>query len=133
MAAEIFAVRREEVAFAWPEIEKHICRVENAPWSLADVRRELEAGRSQAWGIRDSGRVLGFWVISINTSWSSKFGLVWIAAGDAMDIGLPLYREFIEPYFRSQGCEWIDINGRKGWKRVLGDYSEISVVLRKTL
>jgi hypothetical protein len=48
-----------------------------------------------------------------------------------LELGLPVYREVIEPWFWSQGCAWIDINGRKGWKRVMPGYEEVAVTLRK--
>lgn len=129
----LFVVPRDQVPLAWPEIERCIQRVENAPWTLEDVRRELEEGRAQAWGLRDSERVLGFWITRIENTWTAKYGLVWIVAGDGLDIGLPVYRGVIEPWFREQGCQWIEMNGRKGWKRVLPDYNEVAVVLRKVL
>lgn len=128
--AELFVVPSAQVALAWPEIEKHISRVKDVPWSLADVRRELEEARAQAWGMR-TDHVLGFWITRIENTWTAKYGVVWITAGDGLDIGMPAYREVIEPWFWSQGCEWIDIHGRKGWKRVMPDYEEIAVVLRK--
>lgn len=93
--------------------------------------RELAFGRAQAWGMREGERVLGFWITRIENTWTKKYGLVWICAGDGLEIGMPAYRETIEPWFWSQGCEWIDIQGRKGWKRVLPDYEDIAVVLRK--
>lgn len=133
MSAELFVVPRDQVRLAWPEIERCISRVDKAPWDVEDVLQELEEGRAQAWGMRDADRVLGFWITRIENSYTRKYGVVWITAGDGIDIGLPVYRGVIEPWFRSQGCEYIEIHGRKGWKRALPDYSEVAVVLRKDL
>lgn len=130
MPSELFVVPRDQIAIAWPEIERCISRVENRSWELEDVVGELLAGRAQAWGLRDQ-QILGFWITRIESTYAHKFGLVWIAAGDALTEGLKLYREVIEPWFWDQGCEWIEINGRKGWRRVLPDYEETSVVLVK--
>lgn len=127
---EIFWVRRHEIPAAWPEIEKHISRVEHRDWDVEDVLEELEAGRAQAWGLR-SDQVMGFWITRIENTYSKKFGLVWITAGTGMDVALPVYREFIEPWFWEQGCQWIEIHGRKGWKRVMPDYEERAVILVK--
>lgn len=129
--AELFVVPSEQVGIAWPEIERHISRVADVPWSLDDVRHELEERRAQAWGVRDGDLVLGFWITRIENTWTNKYGLVWITAGDGLAIGMPFYRDVIEPWFWSQGCEWIEIHGRKGWKRVLPDYDEVAVVMRK--
>jgi hypothetical protein len=129
--SDLFCVHRHEVAAAWPDIERCISRVRDVPWSLADVRGFLEDGRALAWGMRDGPAVLGFWIVRIEESYAAKFGLVWICAGDGLTVGLPAYREVIEPWFWSQGCEWIDINGRKGWKRAMPGYEEVAVTLRK--
>lgn len=129
--SEVFCVRKDEIPFAWPEIERCLSRVKDVPWSLSDVRRYLEDGQALAWGLRSGNDVLGFWITRIEESYTAKFGLVWICAGDGLHFGLPVYREVIEPWFWSQGCEWIDINGRKGWKRVMPGYDEVAVTLRK--
>lgn len=116
---------------AWPEIAASIARIKDAAWSLEDVRRSLLDARAQAWGMRSADEVLGFWITRIDNTYTRKYGLVWITAGDGLDVGLQAYRDVIEPWFWSQGCEWIEVQGRKGWKRVLPDYEEIAVILRK--
>jgi hypothetical protein len=129
--SELFCVHRHEVPHAWPEIERCICRVKDVPWSLSDVRGFLEDGKALAWGLRDERGVLGFWITRIEGGYAAKYGLVWICAGAGIELGLPKYFEIIEPWFWAQGCEWIEINGRKGWKRVMPGYDEVAVTLRK--
>lgn len=103
--------------------------MEDAPWSLEDVRDDLERGYAQAWGMRDT-EVLGFWITRIENTFTTRYGVVWITAGAGLEIGLPAYA-VIEQWFWDQGCKYIEIHGRRGWKRVLPDYEEIAVVLRK--
>jgi hypothetical protein len=129
--AELFVVPRDQVQMAWPHIAAFIGRVKDAPWSLGDVRLSLMEAKAQAWGMRCGSDVLGFWITRIDNTYTHKYGLVWITAGDGIDVGLPAYRETIEPWFWSQGCEWIEFQGRKGWKRMLPDYEETAVILRK--
>jgi hypothetical protein len=128
--ASPFVVPRSQVADAWPEIERHIARVENVPWSSADVLDELEAGRAQAWGMRRGNEVLGFWLTRIENAYTTRYGVVWIVAGTGLDLGLPVW-PVVEQWFWDQGCQFIELHGRKGWKRVLPDYDEVAVVLRK--
>lgn len=116
---------------AWPHIAAFIGRITDAPWSLEDVRLALIDAKAQAWGMRSGDDVLGFWITRIDNTHTRTYGLVWITAGDALHAGLPVYREIIEPWFWSQGCEWIELQGRKGWKRVMPDYEETAVILRK--
>jgi hypothetical protein len=129
--AELFVVPISQVDAAWPEIARHIQRVTDVPWTLDDVKHDLEEGFAQAWGMRRGEDVLGFWITRINNTHTRKFGVVWITAGEGLEAGVPAYRDAIEPWFWERGCEWIEIHGRKGWKRVLPDYGEVAVVLRK--
>jgi hypothetical protein len=62
-----------------------------------------------------------------------KFGLVWIAAGSGLGDGLPLFLSETEPWFKSMGCRYVKIVGRKGWKKRLPGYIEHAVELRKQL
>ncbi len=132
--ADLFVVPRIQVREAWVEVRRCLDLVEGpTPWTPEDVLSDLEEGRAQAWGVRDQDRVYGFWITRIENTFSHRYGVVWITAGKGLDIGMPLYRGVIEPWFRERGCEWIEIHGRKGWKRVLPDYDEVAVVLRKAL
>ncbi len=128
--AELFVVPRAQVPLAMPVIRMHLERVGNVPWTIEDVEQELLAGRAQAWGIRDT-EVLGFWITRIENTYTHKFGVVWICAGTGLDVGVPAYRNVIEPWLFDQGCKYIEIHGRRGWKKVLPDYDEAAVVLRK--
>lgn len=128
---QLFVVPRDQVAAAWSEIAAHISRIRDAEWTLADIRAALDQGFAQAWGMRTPTEVVGFWITRIDNTCTHRYGLVWIAAGGRLDVAVPAYYAVIEPWFWSQGCEWIEIHGRKGWKRVMPDYEEKAVVLRK--
>ena len=58
---------------------------------------------------------------------------IWLAGGDLA--GLMAMRGGLEAWARSQGCEAITINGRRGWQRVLGPFGYVpdGVELRKAL
>ena len=131
MACELFVVPPEQVGIAWADIKRHISRIENAPWDLNDVLHDLMRAKAQAWGIREDGQVTGVIITRIENTFAHRYGLTWIAAGSGLDAGMPFYREVIEPWLWDQGCEWIDLCGRKGWKRALPDYEEVTVTLRK--
>src|SRR3954471_24086653 len=94
--ADLFVVPRDQVAAAWPQIERCISRIRDVAWSLDDVRRDLETGQAQAWGLRGE-TVLGFWITRIQNTSAHRYGLVWITAGEGLREGLPVYRDVIEP------------------------------------
>lgn len=58
---------------------------------------------------------------------------IWLAGGDLDDV-LSL-RAGLEAWGRSQGCEYMTINGRRGWERVLAPHGYLpeGEELRKTL
>ncbi len=128
---ELFVVPRAQVPDAMPEIARHLATVTDVPWTIADVQSALMEGKAQAFGLRDDSGVLGLWITRIENSYTEKFGVVWICAGSGLELGVPHYYETIEPWLFSQGCSFIEIHGRKGWKKVLPDYHEAAVVLRK--
>lgn len=107
--------------------------VEGADWLPSDVREALESAQAQLWGSHDEGRVLGIWITKLEQVGARRRGLLWIAAGTALDDGLELYRRYTEPWFKAKGCDYSQIIGRKGWKRVLPDYSEAGIILEKRL
>jgi hypothetical protein len=58
---------------------------------------------------------------------------IWLAAGEMDD--LIAMRVGVEAWARSQGCEFVTINGRRGWARVLAPfgYEPDGEELRKSL
>lgn len=128
----IFVVPRDQVAAVWPVISPIVSRVTDVPWCADDVRADLLDGKAQAWGVRDGDNVRCVLVTRVENAFGRCYGLLWIAAGSGIADGMRLFREYIEPwFFEDQGCEWIEINGRRGWARLLHDYEEASVVLKK--
>lgn len=129
--AEQFCVPSDQLEAAWPEIARLVSRVTNLPWSLDDVFAELADKRAQCFGIRDRDEVIGIVITRIENTPSHRFGVIWIAAGVAHEAAFAMLRETIEPWMFEQGCEWVELQGRKGWQKLLPDYEFGSVVLRK--
>lgn len=129
--AEPFVVPSSQVNEAWAQLAPVVSRVTLAH-SLDDIRVELAEQRAQCFGLRIGPQVVALILTRIETTPSHTYGVVWIAAGSALEQGLAFYRAEIEPWlFEDQGCEWIELQGRKGWRKMLPDYQEPAVVLRK--
>jgi hypothetical protein len=56
---------------------------------------------------------------------------IWLAGGDLDE--LVEAEKSIAVWAKAQGCDAMEINGRKGWQRQLKDYTATSVVLTKEL
>lgn len=85
------------------------------------------------WGLRDGIQITAIWITRIEQNAEHKWGVVWIAAGADLQRGLNEFTRFTEPYFRENGCEFIEVIGRKGWQKVLREYREQGVRLIKRL
>lgn len=130
--AEPFVVPSNQVEAAWPDIARIVSRVTDLPWSLEDIKTELLERRAQAFGIREGNEVLGVVLTRIERTPSTTYGLIWIAAGSGLSAGMNMVRDYIEPWlFDEKGCEWIEIQGRKGWQKMMPDYEFAGITLRK--
>jgi hypothetical protein len=58
--------------------------------------------------------------------------VLFLCAGDGLDRWLHHLGE-IEAWARAQGCDAMEVAGRKGWARVLKGYELVNVMLRKEL
>lgn len=130
---EVFAVRADEVHQAWPTIAPFLEIVEQDEWTPSEIQEDLIKGLAQAWGMRSGEHVLAIWIIRICDGPQGIYGLAQVVAGAPLEQGLRVYREHIEPYFIAQGCQYIKIIGRRGWKKVLTDYDERQVIYTKRL
>jgi hypothetical protein len=132
LAERAFVVPRDQVDAAWPQIAVLVSRVTDFPWTPDEIKAEIEGGLAQAWGVREGDEIRCVLITRVENTPSKRYGMVWLTAGSGILEGLELYRQYIEPwFFEDQGCEWIELQGRKGWRKVLPDYDEPAVVLRK--
>lgn len=92
----------------------------------AELLTELEANRAQLW--RGDRAAM---VVMLITPPPTLH--IWLAGGDLDD--LLNMRGGLEAWARSQGCEQVTINGRRGWNRVLAPfgYEPDGEELRKAL
>lgn len=107
--------------------------VDEPVWGSEDVLAALLKSEAQVWGFAENGTPKGVVVTRIGKIGDTPSGLIWIASGERIPAFVELLKEHIEPWFRSQGCKWSEINGRRGWKKVLPDYTERTTVFAKEL
>lgn len=130
--AEVFTLQSSEIEAEWPWVEKFLARVPRYDWTEQEVKADLVAGKAQLWGAIEGTRVLGIWITRIENS-PTRFGVLWIASGEPLEVGLALYAKYTEPWFKEMGCEYVKIDGRKGWGRVLTEYREVARVFLRDL
>lgn len=130
--AELFTLQSEAVGAYWPVIAKLLMKVKDPEWTLDEVFESIKDKKSQVWGMAIDGEIKGIWITKIMCN-RETYGLVWIAAGAGIEQGLPLFLAHTESWFKELGCKYVKVVGRRGWKRMLPDYIEHAVELRKPL
>jgi hypothetical protein len=132
-SADVFTLQSYEIDEHWFWIKRFLKRVENPDWTPAQVKTELRSAKAQLWVLGDGRSApLGIVITRIENFQDTRWGLVWIAAGDGIE-HVPRMLGEIEKWFRSMGCSRSEISGRKGWERVLPGYEFKAVTLVKEL
>ena len=94
----------------------------------AELVAELRAGRAQLW----PGETAAMVTQCVNRP-DGRALHVWLAGGDLA--GVLALKPGVEAWGRGQGCDFLTINGRTGWARVLGrhGYRSVDGELRRDL
>jgi hypothetical protein len=130
---DVFTLQSREIDEHWTWIEPLLSRVENPDWSLAHVKADLQSAKAQAWFLGDGRSApAGIVITRIENYHETRWGLVWIAAGDGLEY-VPRMLGEIEKWFRQMGCTRSEISGRKGWEKVLPGYELKAVTLVRRL
>lgn len=129
----VFTLQPHQIAEQWYWIEPILRRVEDPVWGCEDVLMALTQSHAQLWGFSERGVTQGIVVTRLGTIGDTPSGLIWIAAGENIGGFIELLRSHIEPWMRSKRCRVVEINGRRGWKKLLPDYTERTTVFAKEL
>lgn len=125
-------VGKEQIISIWPDIEPLIIRAISVynDHSLDDIFQSLLMRERQLWisGNSDIDYII---ITKIYHKQQDKRCLLELCAGRGAG-ALP-YLNIIENWARDAGCDRIELVGRKGWLRVLKDYSQNIYILEKEL
>ena len=93
---------------------------------LTDIEERLRTRQAQAWA--DEG--------SIAITYVSDFPLqrilnLWLIAGDLKTIMKNQSKVF--QWAKDRGCNQAQLEGRKGWSKMLSEWSETGVIMRRGL
>ena len=95
-------------------------------YSLEDVWHEIEQDRAQFWPLP-----YGAVVTQVLEYPRRRVFRIWLAGGELDQLMYAL--EHAEEYARHRECDAIEIDGRKGWARVLDGFTETCRVLERKL
>ena len=125
----------------WLRIGKILKRVaaRDPETDLVDVMREVKNGDAQLWCLVDPENELVGAIVTRVLEFSTKYRsfLIHLAATEqGTNIELECWREVmdhLEGVGRMLGCDSIRVIGRKGWGKVLTDYTESARIFEKRL
>jgi hypothetical protein len=96
---------------------------------LADLDTDVLSGNALLWVVV-TDKIEGAGVTRLEITQHSKVCLIVAFGGKGPSQGL---LSTIEQYAKAEGCDCVRWIGRKGWKRKMPDYKEISVVMERRL
>ena len=124
-----YTLQSHEAIERWNEIAPLLERIATTDTPLSHVKEMVANREAQVWCVGTPLECV--LVTKVENSRDYRYGLMWMAAGDMRLVSD--VKEIVENWFRSMGCKYIQIIGRRGWKKTLPDYNEQSVNLVKTL
>lgn len=92
--------------------------------TVGDVLQAVMSGKAQFFPLKKSA------IITEIVDYPQKtMCRIWLAGGKLEE--LMEAEKMVTQWAKEQGCDGMEIVGRKGWSRTLSDYRESSVVLTK--
>ena len=114
----------DDFAKQWVRCAPYLEAALDGTFSLGDVLTAIKDGRARFWPLERSA------VVTEILRYPKRRVLrIWLAGGELDEL-----RRFLpaaDNYARYEGCDRIEIDGRRGWARELKDYELQRVILTK--
>jgi hypothetical protein len=127
--SQTYTLQSHEALARWEEIESLLKDIELVDTPLSHVRDMVASREAQVWCIGDPIECV--LVTKVENTKDYRYGLLWLCSGDLRMIDS--VHGIVENWFRSLDCKYVQITGRRGWKKLLPDYTEQSINLVKNL
>ncbi len=124
MSASVEAGRVEpqHLAFLWPHVADLIARAcERGGGDFHAIARDVMADNALLWVAHKGPEIIAAAVTQLEMRGERKICTLLALGGHGLSRLLPL-RTMIERYAADAGCDAMEVCGRPGWARILGDY-----------
>ena len=131
---DYYIVEKHEINTIWNDVKDLIAKTNDDVLNEEDILEYLKTGYYTLWIATepDSDAIVGAMTIEYSYYPKHKMCRVVTIAGERMSDWIEdLY--ILEDWARAQGCAYMDMYARKGWKKVLKEYKEDCILLRKKL
>jgi len=118
----------------WDKVQHQIEKTNDAVLNDEDVLGFLQSGQWRLWVAIENGIVVAAMTVEFFYYPRDKVCRVVTMGGERMKEWLTsdTIQKF-EDWAKEEGCSYIDVFGRRGWKKVLPGYEEDCVLLRKAI
>ena len=118
----------------WDKVKHQIEKTNDAVLNDEDVLGFLQSGQWRLWVAIENGIVVAAMTVEFFYYPRDKVCRVVTMGGERMKEWLTSNTiEKFEDWAKTEGCSYIDVFGRRGWKKVLPGYEEDCVLLRKAI
>lgn len=126
---QTYTLQSDEALARWDEIAGLLKRIELMDTPLSTIREMVENREAQVWCI---GQPIECVLLTkIENTKEHRYGLLWLGSGDLRLV--ESVNSIVENWFRAMNCKYVQVIGRRGWKKYLPDYEETSINLVKQL
>ncbi len=132
--AELICVSPERIHEVWPHVAHLIhsaVKRTNLSHTL-DIELEVLHGKGLLWLAWDGRTIKAAATTALIKTDAELVCVLTACGGEEMGLWIPLL-PMIEKYAKAEGCACMRIYGRRGWARVLPDYTVEHVILERTL
>ena len=126
-------VEQHEIDNVWDDVKGYIAETSDEILNENDVYEWLKTGFYTLWVAtpRDSDKILGTMTLEYASYPRHNMCRIVSIAGKMKDWIDDIY--ILENWAKAQGCHFLGLYGRKGWKKVLKEYDEHCILFRKKL
>jgi hypothetical protein len=132
---DTYIVEKHEINTVWNDVKDLIVRTNDDVLNEEDILEYLKTGNFILWIVTkpDSDAIVAAMTVEYAHYPRHKMCRVVTIAGEMLfewvDEGLLM----LEDWAKAQGCAYMDMYARRGWKKVLKEYKEDCILLRKKL
>ena len=132
---EYYIVEKHEINTVWNDVKDLIAKTSDELLNENDVLQSLQTGEYILWiGTKpDSHEIVVALTVEYRCYPRHKMCQVVTVAGENMKEWVDESIKVLEDWAKAQGCAYMDMYARRGWKKVLKDYKERCILLRKKL
>jgi len=131
---DYYIVEKHEINTVWNDVKDLIAKTNDDVLNEKDVLEYLKAGHYILWiaTVTNSDAIVAAMTVEYVHYPRHKMCRVVTIAGDRMSEWIGDLN-MLEDWALAQGCAYMDMYARRGWKKVLKEYKEDCILLRKKL